>query len=234
MTMVSRCWLGLLLATSLASPTWAREPEAPAPAGPAPAAPQATQSTNDAAVQVALAYLTTTNAKGFAGGVAFLHPDDVNRFKNLVVPVLEAERDAGRRTLLNATFGREAQLMDARLAEPADFLTRFDKVVAARQGDAPTRFDTAAPIGAVPEGEQLHVLLRTLTGPTQIPRLLVVTLKRSGTDWKVTQTAEFEALAASLRGGPRPKAEPMAPTAPAADASPAAAPERPQGAKPIR
>ena len=117
---------------------------------------------------MALAYLTTTNAKGLAGGVVFLHPDDVNRFKKLMVPVLEAERDAGRRTLLNATFGREAQIMDARLADPGDFLTRFDKVAAARHGDAPTRFDTAAAIGVVTEGEQLHVLLRTLTGAGQI------------------------------------------------------------------
>ena len=231
MTMVSRKWLGLLLATMLSGPAWAGGPDAPAPAGAAPASPQATKPADDAAIQVALASLTTTNTKGLAGGVVFLHPDDINRFKKLMVPVLEAERGA---TLLNATFGREAQIMDARLADPADFLTRFDKVAAARQGDAPTRFDTAAPIGVVTEGEQLHVLLRTLTGPTQTQRLVVVSLKRSGTDWKVTQTGELQALAASLRGGPRPKAEPLAPTGPASDAGPSAAPERPQGPKSAR
>ena len=119
-----------------------------------------------------------------------------------MVPILEAERDAGRRTLLNATFGREAQLTDARLADPDDFFGRFARVVSARQIEAPTRFDTLVPIGSIPEGEQLHVLVRTLagTGQAQTQRLVVVTLRRSGGGWKVSMAGALDDLVASLRG----------------------------------
>ena len=164
------------------------------------------------------------NAKGLSGGVPLLHPEDLVRFKKLMVPILEAERDAGRRTLLNATFGREAQLTDARIADPDDFFGRFARVVSARQTEAPTRFDTLAPIGSIPEAEQLHVLVRTLAGAgqAQTQRLVVVTLRRSGGDWKVSMAVGLDDLVASLRGGPQPRTGPEGLAQPVADAVPPA------------
>lgn len=188
------------------------------------------------------------NTEGLAGGAPLLHPEDLVRFKKLMVPILEAERAAGRRTLLNATFGREAQLTDARIADPDDFFGRFARVVSARQIEAPTRFDTLVPIGSIPEGEQLHVLVRTLTGvgQAQIQRLVVVTLRRSGGDWKVSMTGGIDDVVASLRGrhqarkGPEGLAQPMIDAVPSASSEPGlpqvpeGASARPQGPRPAR
>jgi hypothetical protein len=188
------------------------------------------------------------NTKGLAGGAPLLHPEDLVRFKKLMVPILEAERDAGRRTLLNATFGREAQLTDARIADPDDFFGRFARVVSARQIEAPTRFDTLVSIGSIPEGEQLHVLVRTLTGvgQAQIQRLAVVTLRRSGGGWKVSMTGGIDDLVASLRGRSQARKRPEGLAQPMIDAVPPASSEpdlpqvpegasaRPQGPRPAR
>jgi hypothetical protein len=251
MTMSPRWLVGLVLAVSLHGPLWAQEPAAPNPALDAPPdaqAPAATTPADPAAIQVAQAYLMAINARGMAGGVPLLHPEDLVSFKRLMVPILEAERDAGRRTLLNATFGREAQLTDARVADPDDFFGRFARVVSARQIEAPTRFDTLAPLGSIPEAEQLHVLFRTLTGvgQAQTQRLVVVTLRRSGGDWKVSLAVGIDDLVASLRGrsqartGPESLAQPVTDAVPPASLEqglpqvPEGASARPQGPRPAR
>lgn len=242
MTMRRAVWFGVMVI--VAGNCRALVKESPAvPGGPGPAAEAAEvqdAAARLAAQQVAKDYLMAVNARGLDGGIPYLHPDELARFKKRLIPILEQERQAGRRNLLNATFGRDADMRDVRLAQPDDFMRRFARVAAARLNEAPLRFDSLEPVGTVAEGETLHVLVREVTGQGggQTQRLVVVSLRRSGQDWKVLLGNDIEALAVSLQGRsagrgqadrraqPVPEGEPLAPRE--TDTPPAPSPRPPR------
>lgn len=162
--------------------------------------------------QVAAEYLEAVRARGFAAQADFLLPEEAVRFRDMLIPVFEGEEAAGRRALLNATFGRGATLLTVRLAEPQEVVRRFARVMAVRMPDQPTGFDELRVLGTVVEEETVHVLarLRTLTGDAAQDRLEVVSLRPRGDHWGVLLSPNLEA---SLRGmrdsGERPRAEPQ-------------------------
>lgn len=210
MTMHRAVWLGVLVLAAGDGLAVVKEssalPPGPAAAATATAIAAEAEDANarSAARAVATDYLMAVNAKGLDGGVPYLHPDELVRFKKRMIPILDQERQAGRRNLLNATFGRQAEMTDVRLADPADFMARFARVASARLDAAPTRFDRVEAIGALPEGEVLHMLVREITeqGGSQTQRLVVVSLKRSGKDWKVLFGNDLEALLAGFAAAP--------------------------------
>lgn len=154
---------------------------------------------------VAARYLEAVRDRGFAAGADFLHPDEMARFQALLIPVLEAEQASGGRALLNATFGREATLLSARLADPADFLRRFARVMAVRAPDQPTGFDQLQVLGSVPEGDTVHVLARLRTAVEDGPRerLVVVSLRPVEADWRVLLSPDIEQAARAMEEAPR-------------------------------
>jgi len=183
------------------------EPPAPAPAPPQPVVDPAAAA---AATTAATGYLTALKEKGFAAAPDWLHPTALARFKDLVMPRLKDEQARGTRTLLNATFGRDAGYPAAAAADPAAFLTRFARLISAREPDAAPRFSGLVPIGVLREGEQLHVLIRLTqgSGAEAVERLEVVSLLPQDKDWKVLLDGRLETLASTLgspsRGdGPR-------------------------------
>jgi len=172
-----------------------------------------------AATAAATGYLTALKEKGFAAAPAWLHPAALARFKDLVMPRLKDEQARGTRTLLNATFGRDAGYPVAAAADPTAFLTRFARLISAREPDAAPRFSALTPIGVLREGEQLHVLLRLTqgSGPEAAERIEVVSLLPQDKEWKVLLDGRLQTLASALgspiRGdGPRgtqPRLEPF-------------------------
>jgi hypothetical protein len=178
----------------------------------AQAAPDALQ-----AREVAREYLEAIRAEGFAAQARFLHPDELARFQQMLIPVYEANEAAGSRVLLNATFGREASLLDARLADAADFMRRFARVMAVRMPDQPVGFDELEVLGLVEDGPRTHVLVRLRTGSeeTAFESLEVVSLLPDGEAWRVMLSPELEAAVRSMdqRGQgarPAPRLEPRA------------------------
>jgi hypothetical protein len=194
-----------------------------------------------AATAIAIAYLTTLKEKGFGAAPPYLHATAMARFKTLAMPGLKDEQARGMRNLLNATFGREATYATAVTADPADFLTRFARLIAAREPDAAPIFSRLTPLGVVAEGEQLHVLVRlgldgggAAAGSPAVERVEVVSLLPQGQDWKVLLDGRLQDLAHRLgsraradeRRGGLPRLEPLPeglaplPAAPQGPASP--------------
>jgi len=180
------------------------------------------------ATLVATAYLNALNEKGVAAAPAYLHPAAMARFKALVMPGLKDEQVRGHRNLLNATFGRDAGYASAAAADPTEFLTRFARLIAAREPDAVPRFTSLTPLGVVREGEQLHVLVRLGLGDSgpadnAIPglptseRIEVVSLLPQDKDWKVLLDSRLQELGRNLggrrradeRSGALPRLEPL-------------------------
>jgi hypothetical protein len=187
--------LGLLLVAAQAQP-----------------APDAVQ-----AGEVVREYLEAIRAEGFTAQARYIHPEELARFQRMLIPVFEANQAAGTRVLLNATFGRDATVLDARLAEPADFMRRFVRVMAVRMPEQPVAFDEIAILGTVEEGSRLHVLARLRAGSEEdaVESLEVVSLLPDGEAWRVMLSPELEAAARSMdtsSGSARPirKLEPRA------------------------
>lgn len=157
----------------------------------------------EAATAAAVAYLGALKDGGFAAAPAHLHPQALERFKTLIMPRLDQDQARGTRSLLNATFGRDASFASARSADPADFMARFVRVIVARDPQAAPRFGTPIPLGIVAEGDRLHVLFRLGGEAGREGSLEVVSLKPQGTTWKVLLDSRLESLASALGGPPR-------------------------------
>lgn len=200
-------WTALQAAEGAPGSGAATAPKAPSAVA---ATPPVAPADAKAATEAALAYLNALKDAGFAAAPAHLHPQALERFKTLVMPRLEQEQARGSRRLLNATFGREASVATARAADPADFMSRFVRVVVARDPETAPRFTSLTPLGAVAEGERIHVLVRL--GEGESGRLEVVSVLPEGKTWKVQLDNRLESIARSL-GGPtradRPRMEPM-------------------------
>lgn len=196
-----------------------------------------TEGARDTAVQelapgspewVAREYLIAVRERGFAAEAEFLHPDEMARFKSMLIPIFAAESASGGRALMNATFGRDARMAEARLADPADFLRRFSRVMSVRMPDQPTDYDRLWVLGTVKEGEQVHVLVRlSSTSVTVGERLEVVSLLPFEGGWKLRLSPKLEAAVLAMdrrsserRPAPRlvPRPEPPAPSPQPSDA----------------
>lgn len=206
--------------TAAATPVGvAKCPEPPMPAADAAAATAAAQ-----------AYMEALKSQGLAAAPAYLHPEALMEFQAGLMPALEQEQARGRRGLLNATFGRDATVVTARSAPADAFMARFVRLMTARQPDLAPGFTSLTPLGVVPEGERLHVLLRL--GPDPVrglgERLDVVSVAKFGADYKVLLDDRLRSMIAALagRGGgserraglplaePIPEGVPLAPLAP--------------------
>ena len=157
----------------------------------------------EAAKQVTETYYAALGQQGFAGVVDLLHPQEIERFRSMVMPGFERERAAGRRTLINATFGRNADLTQVRLADSADFVRRFARLASARSRDLPVGYDQVVVLGSVEEGDMLLMVSRIETGrgADASQRLEVLSLKPYNGQWRVMLDSRFEEMARSLGGG---------------------------------
>jgi hypothetical protein len=202
-----------------------------------PAAPDCPKPPVDAletrlATEAAVAYLEALKAQGLGAAPEHLHPEALEAFKSGMLPALEAEQVRGGRALLNATFGRDATIADARGAAPEVFMSRFARLMSARQPDAAPTFGGLTPLGVLPEGDRLHVLLRlgAEASGAGSERLEVVSVLPFGSGYKVLLDDRLGAMISALtgrssgidrRGGlplaePVPEGLPLAPPAPVA------------------
>jgi hypothetical protein len=226
---IFRLYIGdLVVAASLAVAAETAKPAQPAqPANPAPDEQPATEAAEASAVQglapgspewVAREYLMAVRERGFSAEADFLHPDQMERFKAILIPVFAAESQDGGRALMNATFGRDARMTEVRVADPADFLRRFARVMAVRVPDQPTDFDRLSVLGSVKEGERVHVLTRLSTGSGKSAkeRLEVVSLAPSERGWKLMLSPKLEAAVRAMdrRGGDTRSAPRLVPRPP--------------------
>lgn len=221
-------YLGFVIGGLVAAVSFAAGAEAAQPAAPAPddgvAKPAVQELKPGSPEWVAREYLTAVREHGFSAEADFMHPDEIDRFKAMLIPVFAAESESGGRALMNATFGRDARLTDVRLAAPADFLRRFTRVMAVRVPDQPTSFDRLFVLGSVKEDDQVHVLVRLSSGGQSVAEesLEVVSLLPDDGGWKLMLSPKLEAAVRAMdlwgtnrRAEPRliPTPEPPPPAA---------------------
>lgn len=165
---------------------------------PAMAAPVAPES-------IARAYFTALNERGMASIAEFMHPDELLRFKEMLLPLYEAEAEQGGGDLRKQTFGDKATLDDVKTASPAAFMRRFMTPMTEQMKAGGVIFDRIDIIGTVREGEVAHVVARIHigVGDAAMSQLDVISLKPMEGSWGLMLTAQMEGLARALRGAAR-------------------------------
>jgi hypothetical protein len=164
-------------------------------AGPPPASQAA-----PGAEGVARAYLLAIRAQGFAANADFMDPEELARFKAMLMPVFDAQARAGSRALINATFGYGATLAEVRQATPVGFMRHLSRVMAARMPKQSMDFTDLKVLGAIPEKDRTYVLVRTRVDPDEpsTERVIVVTLHPYEGTWKLALSADMKDAAQSL------------------------------------
>lgn len=131
-----------------------------------------------------------------------MHPEALEKFRNLLLPLLETGPGADKDDSLLALFhGKDAAAL--KKLSPAEFFAAFMDGVMSSEPATKEALASAsmAPIGSVPEGDVLHVVCRTsvaLRGASY-SKLEVVSLKRAVGNWRVLLSGELEGMAEILR-----------------------------------
>jgi hypothetical protein len=136
---------------------------------------------------------------------ALLHPDSLQDFKALFVPVLQsaAKKGGDEQADLLTLFDGAKDVKTVLAWEPKEFFARFAKGCASR---APLKeifaSTTSTVLGMVPEGsDQVHVVVRATRTieKAEISRVDVVPLKRRGRKWKMLLPSELRVVAETIK-----------------------------------
>lgn len=156
----------------------------------------------------AQAALEAMRAEGLPALAAHMHPQELARFRSLVLPALAPPADAPVALQRNAAMLRASvfgpQVTAAALTQmsPASLLGGFLAANQQQMQQGGMGFGSFQVLGEVAEGDTVHVLARsqTLVGPQRTPfdSLEVLSLRRDGTQWKLLLSSELEGMARSL------------------------------------
>jgi len=161
---------------------------------------------------VARAYFAAIQSDGMTSSTRFMHPDALNEFKAMLMPVYEAEHESGGDRLLEVTFpGSTFEAVEK--MDGSAFMDGFMQLVVSQTGDAPIRFDKLEVLGTINEGEARHVLTRmTLgAGDLALTQFEVLSFAPYEDTWRLKLNGDLRGLAVALRRSlppPPPPADP--------------------------
>jgi hypothetical protein len=142
-------------------------------------------------------YMASLQKDGMMAVSGFLHPDELKRFKEMLLPMFR--KDAAQKSeAIHGLFGAEATLAAVEAMPPAEFMDGFMRLAGEQLKGA--TFGDADIVGTVRENDVVHVVTRAAARvkEIQIKTLTVVSTKKSGADWKLMLSGELEGLAAAL------------------------------------
>ena len=158
-------------------------------------------------------YIRSLSSDGAAAVVKFMHPAEIERFKQMFLPVLRVEAEQGRSTVRSATFGKGATIAEIEATPAGEFMKAVFRLAPINVAD-PVKIDRVDILGAIPEGDAVHLLARIHIGAGEftLKKLEVVTMIPYEKSWRLALTAQMEGLASALRAQSSPaKAEPALP-----------------------
>jgi hypothetical protein len=164
----------------------------PAFATPGRAAPAKPEPANAAIEKVVADNLEAAKKGDWKRYAELIHPDSLDDYKKMWLPALTAAKKApDQQGALLPLFDGAKDVQSLIDLKPEEFVVRSMKGIAAqfRQADNPGPLAAESKIiGTVREGEdRAHVVVRTRRkfGEAEMAQVEVVSLKRSGTEWKM-------------------------------------------------
>ena len=144
-------------------------------------------------------YFLALKNDGLVSTVKFFHPADLARFRDMLIPIFEAEAEEGGSELRSSLFGAGTTIQQVQEASPALVMTKFFGVISGPVGSSLT-FDTMDVLGTVPEGELMHVVTRFKFGVETIgaSKLELVSLSKYQGEWMVVLNGQYDGIAKAL------------------------------------
>jgi hypothetical protein len=142
-------------------------------------------------------YMAALQKDGMVAVSRFLHPDELKRFKEMLLPMFRKDA-AAKSEVIHGIYGAEATLTSVEAMPPAEFMDGFMRLAGEQLAGA--TFGDADVLGTVSEKDVVHVLARATTRikELQVKTVTVVSTRKSGADWKLMLTGELEGLATAL------------------------------------
>jgi len=149
--------------------------------------------------QTAIDYMAALTKDGMTAVPAFIHPDELARFKEMLMPMVRREAATGDTPVTDVLFGKGTKLAQVEAMPPLDFSTALMRVVGQKLDGV--KYGDVQVLGTVREKEIVHVVARVVaevSAGVQMKSVEVISTKKSGDDWKLLLTGQLEGLAAGL------------------------------------
>jgi hypothetical protein len=164
------------------------------------------QDRSETPEQVTRQFGAAMRTNDWVGTAQLMHPDALARFRAMFIPILRAD-DTGQ--LCERLFATTSSAEVAALPD-AELFARFFRTLVSGTPELGGMFAGAdmVPVGHVLEGADVaHVVFRMKVASDDgvtITKVQAMSLRRSGSTWRVLLSGEFEGLAAALarRTGP--------------------------------
>lgn len=152
---------------------------------------------------VVQAYVAAMKAGQYAQTAEFMHPEALEKFRTMMLPLVEASAGTDEEKGLLAFFRGVKDVEALKKLSPAEFFAAFFAGLAESSPGMKEALSSASTtvIGSVPEGDVIHVVSRTSVGVEGIglSKMEVVSLKRAGEDWRVLLSGNIEGIAQALK-----------------------------------
>jgi hypothetical protein len=147
--------------------------------------------------QLAQEYMTALKNEGIGVSARYIHPDELARFKDMLMPVMLADLGKPQPQFVPNVYGPiNAEQLKA--MPGVDILSGLLKVV----GDqlSGVKFESVDVLGTVREGEIAHVVarLKVQVEEVRLTQMDVISAKAYKGEWMLLLTGELEGLAAAF------------------------------------
>jgi hypothetical protein len=144
-------------------------------------------------------YMAALQTEGMVAASRYMHPDEMARFKEMLMPLIRRDLASEKREFTTAVFGSGATLESMEKVSGAELMTALMKLVGDKIKDI--KFESVEILGSVSEAEIVHVVTRIgMSGPNgmKMRQMQVVSVKPHAGGWKLLLSGEIEGLAAAL------------------------------------
>lgn len=156
-------------------------------------------ASNETPEQVADAYLQAIRTEGLAAVPDYIHPDELERFRGMLLPVLAGDSPATE-AMREAFFGEKTTLASVQGMDAKAFMQGFMRFAQRQMAAMDVSIGQSETLGSVREGEVVHLVTRNTVGagPIQLTQMEVISLKPYQGGWRLLLSGKMEGLAQAL------------------------------------
>ncbi len=147
-------------------------------------------------------YFASIQNEGIGAIAGALHPDALEEFRDMILPIFEAEAESGQPNFTNAVFGGPKNIDEIRALDSESFISAFMDFLGQQMQNLNVKFDRIEILGSVAEGPDRHVLARVTVGAGEISvtEMEVLSYTPYEDTWRLQMNGELKGIATALRG----------------------------------
>jgi len=151
--------------------------------------------------QICEKYFAAIKQQGATASVDFIHPDELLRFKQMLLPIFDVSDEQAKSGVLQALYGKNTTSASVKTMPPADFMRGFMKISDAQSKSMNVSFGDLKILGSVKEGDVVHLLTKHSAGTKDysLTELEILSLKPYQNSWRVLLSGKLEGMAQAIK-----------------------------------